>query len=137
MGGLMILFGIVVSLVGQLDQPLRLTSSDADIRRDRLITHDEETHAVFPASLSADRDRDCGVSVVTLVSLGRQPFAVPTFPFFTELILPLAFSSGSCDGRRGNAVNLTDGLMGSPSFQDDCFRLASLCGRRQCGICGL
>src|SRR6266567_6318166 len=126
MGGLMILFGILVAtllwanplnpyvwivlgvtvcfgLVGFYDDYLKVT---------------KQTH-----SGSAGRTRllieavIAGVACFAIASLGRGSFATSlTFPFFKELVLPLGwlfvvFGAFIIVGA-GNAVNLTDGLDG-------------------------
>jgi phospho-N-acetylmuramoyl-pentapeptide-transferase len=126
MGGLMILFGIVVSTllwanlanayvwivlgvtlcfgaVGFYDDYLKVT---------------KQTHAGFSGKLRLGIELlIAGVACYYLVSLGREPFASSlTFPFFKELILPLGwafllFGAFIIVGA-GNAVNLTDGLDG-------------------------
>ena len=127
MGGLMILFGIVVStllwanpanayvwivlgvtlgfgLVGFYDDYLKVT---------------KQTHAGFAGKLRLlDRGRDRGARPAIASSrLGRQPFATSlAFPFFKELVLTLGwffvvFGAFIIVGA-GNAVNLTDGLDG-------------------------
>src|SRR5712671_6877087 len=90
MGGLMILFGLVVSTLLWANLGNRYV------------------WIVIVVAASA---------CYFLVSLGRQPFASSlTFPFFKELILPLGwffvvFGCFVIIGA-GNAVNLTDGLDG-------------------------
>jgi phospho-N-acetylmuramoyl-pentapeptide-transferase len=126
MGGLMILFGIMVSTllwanlanayvwivlgvtlcfgaVGFYDDYLKVT---------------KQTHAGFSGKLRfAIEALIAGGACYFLVSLGREPFASSlTFPFFKELLLPLGwfflvFGAFIIVGA-GNAVNLTDGLDG-------------------------
>jgi phospho-N-acetylmuramoyl-pentapeptide-transferase len=126
MGGLMILFGIVVStlLWANLSNRyvwivLGVTLSFGAIGfYDDYLKVTKQTHAgvsgkariVIEVAIAA-------VACYLLVSLGRQPFASSlTFPFFKELVLPLGpvfflFGAFIIVGA-GNAVNLTDGLDG-------------------------
>jgi phospho-N-acetylmuramoyl-pentapeptide-transferase len=126
MGGLMILFGMVVSTmlwanlanayvwivlgvtlcfgaVGFYDDYLKVT---------------KQTHAGISGKFRlAVEVVIAGIACYVIVSLGREPFASSlTFPFFKELILPLGwlflvFGAFIIVGA-GNAVNLTDGLDG-------------------------
>jgi phospho-N-acetylmuramoyl-pentapeptide-transferase len=126
MGGLMILFGIVVStlLWANLSNRyvwivLGVTLSFGAIGfYDDYLKVTKQTHAgvsgktriVIEAVIAA-------AACYFIVSLGRQPFASSlTFPFFKELVLPLGwffilFGAFIMVGA-GNAVNLTDGLDG-------------------------
>jgi phospho-N-acetylmuramoyl-pentapeptide-transferase len=126
MGGLMILFGIVVStlLWANLSNRyvwivLGVTLSFGAIGfYDDYLKVTKQTHAgvsgktriVIEAVIAA-------AACYFIVSLGRQPFASSlTFPFFKELVLPLGaffilFGAFIIVGA-GNAVNLTDGLDG-------------------------
>jgi phospho-N-acetylmuramoyl-pentapeptide-transferase len=126
MGGLMILFGIVVStlLWANLSNRyvwivLGVTLSFGAIGfYDDYLKVTKQTHAgvsgktriVIEAAIAA-------AACYFIVSLGRQPFASSlTFPFFKELVLPLGaffilFGAFIIVGA-GNAVNLTDGLDG-------------------------
>src|SRR5215217_5159488 len=126
MGGLMILFGIVVStllwanltnryvwivlgvtltfgVVGFYDDYLKVTKQ----------THDGVSGNIRFALEAVIAAAAC----YFIISLGREPFASSlTFPFFKELILPLGwmfivFGTIVIVGA-GNAVNLTDGLDG-------------------------
>src|SRR5215216_1458417 len=126
MGGLMILFGIVVStllwanltnryvwivlgvtltfgVVGFYDDYLKVTKQ----------THDGVSGNIRFAVEAVIAAAAC----YFIISLGREPFASSlTFPFFKELILPLGwmfivFGTIVIVGA-GNAVNLTDGLDG-------------------------
>jgi phospho-N-acetylmuramoyl-pentapeptide-transferase len=126
MGGLMMLFGIVVSTLLWANPTNRyvwivlgvtLTFGAVGFWDDYLkVTR--QTHAGFSGKLRI------GIEVLVAAlacyfigSLGRQPFATSlTFPFFKELVLPLgwlfiAFGTFIIVGA-GNAVNLTDGLDG-------------------------
>jgi phospho-N-acetylmuramoyl-pentapeptide-transferase len=126
MGGLMILFGIVVStlLWANLSNRyvwivLGVTLSFGAIGfYDDYLKVTKQTHAgvsgktriLIEAVIAA-------AACYFIVSLGRQPFATSiTFPFFKELVLPLGwffilFGAFIIVGA-GNAVNLTDGLDG-------------------------
>jgi phospho-N-acetylmuramoyl-pentapeptide-transferase len=126
MGGLMILFGIVVStlLWANLSNRyvwivLGVTLSFGAIGfYDDYLKVTKQTHAgvsgktriLIEAVIAA-------AACYFIVSLGRQPFASSiTFPFFKELVLPLGwffilFGAFIIVGA-GNAVNLTDGLDG-------------------------
>src|SRR5215468_995432 len=126
MGGLMILFGIIVStlLWANLSNRyvwivLGVTLSFGAIGfYDDYLKVTKQTHAgvsgktriLIEAVIAA-------AACFFIVSLGRQPFATSiTFPFFKELVLPLGwlfivFGAFIIVGA-GNAVNLTDGLDG-------------------------
>jgi phospho-N-acetylmuramoyl-pentapeptide-transferase len=126
MGGLMILFGIIVStlLWANLSNRyvwivLGVTLSFGAIGfYDDYLKVTKQTHAgvsgktriLIEAVIAA-------AACYFIVSLGRQPFATSiTFPFFKELVLPLGwffilFGAFIIVGA-GNAVNLTDGLDG-------------------------
>jgi phospho-N-acetylmuramoyl-pentapeptide-transferase len=126
MGGLMILFGIVVSTLLWANLANRyvwivlgVTLSFGAIGfYDDYLKVTKQTHAgvsgktriLIEAVIAA-------AACYFIVSLGRQPFASSlTFPFFKELVLPLGwffilFGAFIIVGA-GNAVNLTDGLDG-------------------------
>ena len=126
MGGLMILFGIVVSTLLWANLTNRyvwivlgvtLTFGAIGFYDDYLKVT-KQTHAGFSGKFRLLIEVAIAASACYfLVSLGRQPFASSlTFPFFKELILPLGwffivFGSFVMVGA-GNAVNLTDGLDG-------------------------
>jgi len=126
MGGLMILFGIVVSTLLWANLTNRyvwivlgvtLTFGAIGFYDDYLKVR-KQTHAGFSGKFRLLIEVAIAASACYfLVSLGRQPFASSlTFPFFKELILPLGwffivFGSFVMVGA-GNAVNLTDGLDG-------------------------
>src|SRR5262245_3924507 len=125
-GGLMILFGIVVSTLLWANLTNRyvwivlgVTLSFGAIGfYDDYLKVTKQTHAgvsgktriVIEAAIAA-------AACFVIVSLGRQPFASSlTFPFFKDLVLPLGpvfflFGAFIIVGA-GNAVNLTDGLDG-------------------------
>jgi phospho-N-acetylmuramoyl-pentapeptide-transferase len=126
MGGLMILFGIVVAtlLWGNLTNlyvwiVLGVTLSFGAVGfYDDYLKVTRQTHSGF-----AGRARlliealIAGAACFAIASLGRGSFATSlTFPFFKELVLPLGwffvvFGAFIIVGA-GNAVNLTDGLDG-------------------------
>src|ERR1700716_2514319 len=126
MGGLMILFGIVVSTLLWANLTNRyvwivlgvtLTFGAIGFYDDYLKVT-KQTHVGFSGKFRLLIEVVIAASACYfLVSLGRQPFASSlTFPFFKELILPLGwffivFGSFVMVGA-GNAVNLTDGLDG-------------------------
>jgi phospho-N-acetylmuramoyl-pentapeptide-transferase len=126
MGGLMILFGIVVSTL------LWANLSNRYVWLVLGVTLSFGAVGFYDDYLKVTKQTHAGVSGKTrilieaviaaaacyfIVSLGRQPFASSlTFPFFKELVLPLGwffilFGAFIIVGA-GNAVNLTDGLDG-------------------------
>jgi phospho-N-acetylmuramoyl-pentapeptide-transferase len=126
MGGLMILFGIVVSTVLWVNLANRyvwivlgvMLSFGVIGCYDDYLKVTRQTHAGFSGKIRFAVEAVIAVvAVYFLVSLGREPFASSlTFPFFKELVLPLgwfflAFGAFIIVGA-GNAVNLTDGLDG-------------------------
>ena len=126
MGGLMILFGIVVSTVLWANPANRYVwivlgvtvSFGAVGFYDDYLKVTKQTHrGVSGLSRLAIEALIAGVACYAIASLGREPFATSlTFPFFKELVLPLGwffmvFGSLIIVGA-GNAVNLTDGLDG-------------------------
>ena len=126
MGGLMILFGIVVSTLLWANPAnayvwivLGVTLAFGAIGfYDDYLKVTKQTHAGFSGKLRfAIEAAIAVVACYLIVSLGREPFATSlTFPFFKELILPLGwffvvFGAFIIVGA-GNAVNLTDGLDG-------------------------
>jgi phospho-N-acetylmuramoyl-pentapeptide-transferase len=126
MGGLMILFGIVVSTVLWANPANRyvwivlgvtLTFGAVGCYDDYLKVT-KQTHAGFSSKLRFGIELLIALAACYfLVSLGREPFASSlTFPFFKDLVLPLGwffvgFGAFIIVGA-GNAVNLTDGLDG-------------------------
>jgi phospho-N-acetylmuramoyl-pentapeptide-transferase len=126
MGGLMILFGLLVStaLWANLSNRyvwivLGVTLTFGVIGfYDDYLKVTKQTHAGFSGKLRMLIEiLIAAIACYFISSLGRQPFASSlTFPFFKELILPLGwffivFGSFVIVGA-GNAVNLTDGLDG-------------------------
>ncbi len=126
MGGLMILFGIIVSTLlwanlanRYLWIVLGVTLSFGVIGfYDDYLKVTKQTHAgVSGKARLAVEVLIAAAACYFISTLGRQPFASSlTFPFFKELILPLGwffivFGSFVIVGA-GNAVNLTDGLDG-------------------------
>jgi phospho-N-acetylmuramoyl-pentapeptide-transferase len=126
MGGLMILFGIVVStlLWANLSNRyvwivLGVTLSFGAIGfYDDYLKVTKQTHAgVSGKTRILIEALIAAAACYFVVSLGRQPFATSlTVPFFKELVLPLGwffilFGAFIIVGA-GNAVNLTDGLDG-------------------------
>jgi phospho-N-acetylmuramoyl-pentapeptide-transferase len=119
MGGLMILFGVLVSTALWANPynryvwiVLGVTLSFGAIGfYDDYLKVTKQTHAGFSGKLRLLIEALIGAAACYfIVSIGRQPFASSlTFPFFKELVLPLGwfFIVGA-----GNAVNLTDGLDG-------------------------
>jgi len=126
MGGLMILFGIIVSTL------LWANLSNRYVWLVLGVTLSFGAIGFYDDYLKVTKQTHAGVSGKTrilieaviaaaacyfIVSLGRQPFASSlTFPFFKELVLPLGwffilFGAFIIVGA-GNAVNLTDGLDG-------------------------
>jgi phospho-N-acetylmuramoyl-pentapeptide-transferase len=126
MGGLMILFGIVVSTLLWANPAnayvwivLAVTLCFGAVGfYDDYLKVTKQTHAGF-----AGRTRlliealIAGAACYAIASLGRGPLATSlTFPFFKELVIPLGwffvvFGAFIIVGA-GNAVNLTDGLDG-------------------------
>jgi phospho-N-acetylmuramoyl-pentapeptide-transferase len=126
MGGLMILFGLLVStlLWANLGNRyvwivLGVTLSFGAIGfYDDYLKVTKQTHAGVSGKVRIIIEVLIALAACYLiVSLGRQPFASSlTFPFFKELVLPLGwffivFGAFIIVGA-GNAVNLTDGLDG-------------------------
>jgi phospho-N-acetylmuramoyl-pentapeptide-transferase len=126
MGGLMILFGIVVSTVLWANPANRYVwivlgvtiSFGAIGLYDDYLKVTKQTHAGFSGKIRFAVEVLIALAACYLmVSLGREPFASSlTFPFFKELLLPLGwffivFGAFIIVGA-GNAVNLTDGLDG-------------------------
>jgi phospho-N-acetylmuramoyl-pentapeptide-transferase len=126
MGGLMILFGIVVStlLWGNLTNyyvwlVLGVTLSFGAIGfYDDYLKVTKQHHAGASGKLRLALEFViAALACYAIMSLGTQPFASSlTFPFFKELVLPLSyffvvFGAFIIVGA-GNAVNLTDGLDG-------------------------
>jgi phospho-N-acetylmuramoyl-pentapeptide-transferase len=126
MGGLMILFGLVVSTLLWANLANRYVWIVLGVTLcfgvigfyDDYLKVTKQTHAGFSGKLRLVIEvMIAAAACYFIVSLGRQPFASSlTFPFFKELILPLGwffivFGSFVIIGA-GNAVNLTDGLDG-------------------------
>ncbi len=126
MGGLMILFGIVVStlLWGNLSNLYVWIVLGVMLMFGAIGFYDDylkvtkQTHAGVSGRFRlAGEVLIAAVACYLIVSMGRQPFATSlTFPFFKELVLPLGwffivFGAVVIVGA-GNAVNLTDGLDG-------------------------
>src|SRR5216684_1440936 len=126
MGGLMILFGLVVSTLLWANLGNRYVWIVIGVTLafgaigfyDDYLKVTKQSHAGFSSKLRLLIEIVVAASACYfLVSLGRQPFASSlTFPFFKELILPLGwffvvFGCFVIIGA-GNAVNLTDGLDG-------------------------
>ena len=126
MGGLMILFGVLVSTALWANPynryvwiVLGVTLSFGAIGfYDDYLKVTKQTHAGFSSKLRLLIEALIGAAACYfIVSIGRQPFATSlTFPFFKELVLPLGwffivFGAFIIVGA-GNAVNLTDGLDG-------------------------
>ena len=126
MGGLMILFGIVVSTVLWANPAnpyvwivLGVTLAFGAVGfYDDYLKVTKQTHRGVsgPARLAIEA-LIAGVACYAIASLGREPFATSlTFPFFKELVLPLGWFfmvfGGFIIVGAGNAVNLTDGLDG-------------------------
>ena len=126
MGGLMILFGLVVSTLLWANLTNRyvwivlvVTLSFGAIGfYDDYLKVTKQTHAGVSGKLRIVLELLIAAAAsYFIMSLGRQPFASSlTFPFFKELILPLGwfFVVLGCFVivGAGNAVNLTDGLDG-------------------------
>jgi phospho-N-acetylmuramoyl-pentapeptide-transferase len=126
MGGLMILFGVVVSTVLWANPANRYVwivlgvtlAFGAVGLYDDYLKVTKQTHlGVSGLTRLAIEALIAGVACYAIASLGRGPFATTlTFPFFKELVLPLGwffvvFGAFIIVGA-GNAVNLTDGLDG-------------------------
>ena len=126
MGGLMILFGVLVSTALWANPynryvwiVLGVTLSFGAIGfYDDYLKVTKQTHAGFSGKLRLLIEALIGAAACYfIVSIGRQPFASSlTFPFLKELVLPLGwffivFGAFIIVGA-GNAVNLTDGLDG-------------------------
>ncbi len=126
MGGLMILFGLVVSTLLWANLANRYVWIVLGVTLcfgvigfyDDYLKVTKQTHAGFSGKLRLVIEvMIAAAACYFIVTLGRQPFASSlTFPFFKELILPLGwffivFGSFVIIGA-GNAVNLTDGLDG-------------------------
>ena len=126
MGGLMILFGVLVSTLLWANPynryvwiVLGVTLSFGAIGfYDDYLKVTKQTHAGFSGKLRLLIEAlIAAAACYFIVSIGRQPFATSlTFPFFKELVLPLGwffivFGAFIIVGA-GNAVNLTDGLDG-------------------------
>src|SRR5258707_1273154 len=126
MGGLMILFGAVVSTLLWANPTNRyvwivlgvtLTFGAIGFYDDYLKVT-KQTHAGFSGKLRMVLEAlIAAAACYAIASIGRQTFASSlTFPFFKELVLPLGwlfivFGAFIIVGA-GNAVNLTDGLDG-------------------------
>jgi phospho-N-acetylmuramoyl-pentapeptide-transferase len=126
MGGLMMLFGIVVSTLLWANLGNRYVWIVIGVTLafgaigfyDDYLKVTKQTHAGFSGKLRLLIEvAIAAVACYFVLSLGRQPFASSlTFPFFKELVLPLGwffvvFGAFIIVGA-GNAVNLTDGLDG-------------------------
>jgi phospho-N-acetylmuramoyl-pentapeptide-transferase len=126
MGGLMILFGIVVStlLWGNLANYYVWIVLGVMLMFGAIGFYDDylkvtkQTHAGVSGRFRLVGEiLIAAVGCYLIVLMGRQPFATSlTFPFFKELVLPLGwffivFGAVVIVGA-GNAVNLTDGLDG-------------------------
>src|SRR5580765_5502096 len=126
MGGLMILFGVVMSTVLWANPANRYVwivlgvtlAFGAVGLYDDYLKVTKQTHlGVSGLTRLAIEALIAVVACYAIASLGRGPFATTlTFPFFKELVLPLGwffvvFGSFIIVGA-GNAVNLTDGLDG-------------------------
>jgi phospho-N-acetylmuramoyl-pentapeptide-transferase len=147
MGGLMILFGVLVSTALWANPynryvwiVLGVTLSFGAIGfYDDYLKVTKQTHVGFSGKLRLLIEALIGAAAVYfIVSIGRQPFASSlTFPFFKELVLPLGwffivFGAFIIVGA-GNAVNLTDGLDGLADYLNIHYvpgtgELAVLCG---------
>ena len=126
MGGLMILFGIVVStlLWGNLSNyyvwiVLGVTLTFGAIGfYDDYLKVTKQTHAGVSGKLRLLAEfLVAAVACYFIMSMGREPLASSlTFPFFKELVLPLGWFfivvGAFIIAGAGNAVNLTDGLDG-------------------------
>jgi phospho-N-acetylmuramoyl-pentapeptide-transferase len=126
MGGLMILFGLVVSTLLWANLTNRYVWIVLGVTLmfgavgfyDDYLKVTKQSHAGSSGKIRfAIEALIAAVACYFLVSLGREPFASSlTFPFFKELVLPLGwffipFGAFIMVGA-GNAVNLTDGLDG-------------------------
>ena len=126
MGGLMILFGAVVSTVLWANPANRYVWNVLGVTLtfgaigfyDDYLKVTKQTHAGFSGKLRMVLEAlIAAAACYAIASIGRQPFASSlTFPFFKELVLPLGwlfigFGAFIIVGA-GNAVNLTDGLDG-------------------------
>src|SRR5262250_1544608 len=126
MGGLMMLFGLVVSTVLWANLTNRYVWVVLGVTLifgaigfyDDYLKVTKQTHAGVSGKVRMLIEALIAVvACYVIVSLGRQPFASSlTFPFFKELVLPLGwffiiFGAFIIVGA-GNAVNLTDGLDG-------------------------
>src|SRR2546430_11976814 len=126
MGGLMMLFGLLVSTVLWANLTNRYVWIVLGVTLmfgaigfyDDYLKVTKQTHAGFSGKLRMVIEALIAAAACYLIiSLVRQPFATSlTFPFFKELVLPLGwlflvFGSFIIVGA-GNAVNLTDGLDG-------------------------
>src|SRR5213078_1660887 len=126
MGGLMLLFGLVVSTVLWANLANRyvwivlgvtLTFGAIGFYDDYLKVT-KQTHAGFSGKLRMTIEALIAVAACyVIVSLGRQPFATSlTFPFFKELVIPFGWFFVAVGAfiivGAANAVNLTDGLDG-------------------------
>src|SRR5437764_10647073 len=126
MGGLMMLFGIVVSTALWANLANRYVWIVLGVTvvfgaigfYDDYLKVTKQTHAGFSGKIRFLIEVFvAAVACYFIASIGRQPFATSlTFPFFKELVIPLGwfflvFGSFIIVGA-GNAVNLTDGLDG-------------------------
>src|SRR2546428_3355645 len=126
MGGLMMLFGLVVSTVLWANLTNRYVWIVLGVTLifgaigfyDDYLKVTKQTHAGVSGKLGMLVEAlVAAAACYFIVSLGRQPFASSlTFPFFKELVLPLGwffivFGAFIIVGA-GNALNLTDGLDG-------------------------
>jgi phospho-N-acetylmuramoyl-pentapeptide-transferase len=126
MGGLMILFGIVVGTVLWANPANRYVWIVLGVTLcfgaigfyDDYLKVTKQTHAGVSGAVRMGLEIAIAASACYIImSIGRQPFASSlTFPFFKELVLPLGwffivFGTFIIVGA-GNAVNLTDGLDG-------------------------
>jgi phospho-N-acetylmuramoyl-pentapeptide-transferase len=126
MGGLMMLFGILVSTLLWANPANRYVWIVLGVTvvfgaigfYDDYLKVTKQTHAGFSGKIRFIVEAlVAAVACYFIASIGRQPFATSlTFPFFKELVIPLGwffivFGSFIIVGA-GNAVNLTDGLDG-------------------------
>src|ERR1700730_13874515 len=126
MGGLMMLFGLVVSTVLWANLTNRYVWIVLGVTLifgaigfyDDYLKVTKQTHAGVSGKVRMVVEALIALAACYfIVSLGRQPFATSlTFPFFKELVVPLGwffiiFGAFIIVGA-GNAVNLTDGLDG-------------------------
>jgi len=126
MGGLMMLFGLVVSTVLWANLTNRYVWIVLGVTLifgaigfyDDYLKVTKQTHAGVSGKVRMLIEALVALAACYfIVSLGRQPFATSlTFPFFKELVVPLGwffiiFGAFIIVGA-GNAVNLTDGLDG-------------------------